>query len=352
VQYTGKYGIDNMKFIRLGIINSSPFDISYGGVGPFIKNLDPFLQQYFEIHYITLSEKFLEINIIPRRLLFIVYLMAQRRLFKECDIILSHVPEGSYIVSFTNIPFIHIFHGNFNPMSQSRYWYGKYFKFVFELFEKRIIEKAVLKYTVGVERPGIPKIFNPIYHSVEVKEHSNRKGLIFAGRLEKIKNVDRIIRIYGQLPESIRREHPLYIAGFGTQEEPLKQLAKDMHLQNVIFLGHLSNEDLIEAVSRKRIFVMASSQEGLPMAIAEALSVGLPVISTDTGDISRIIETRYNGYLVPLEFNDSSYCESIMNILDNYETFANNALLSSHMFDAENVAMALIKDINDALSRS
>ncbi len=340
-----------MKSMRLGIINSSPLNVSYGGVGPFIKNLDPFLRKNYDIHYITLSQRLLSNLIVPRRLLFILYLIVQRKKLFSYDMILSHVPEGSYIVSFTNIPLVHIFHGNFNPMSQSRYWYGKYFKFVFDLFEKRIIEKAVLKYTVGVERPGIPKIFNPIYHSIEVKESSVRKGLIFAGRLEKIKNVDRIIRIYGQLPESIRHEHPLYIAGFGTQEVPLRMLVKDMQLQNVIFLGHLNNEDLVECVSSKKVFVMASSQEGLPMAIAEALSVGVPVISTDTGDISRIIQTGYNGYLIPLEFSDNTYVQSVIDILHDYDRFAYNSYKSSDIFNAENVAKSLVEDMNRCAER-
>lgn len=335
-----------MAKIKLGIINSSPLSVAYGGVAPFIKNLDPFLQQAFDVEYITLPMKLHDLKFFPRRLTFLMYLFLKKRKFKKYDAVLSHVPEGSYIVSFSKTPLIHIFHGNFNAMSQSRFWYGKYFTSLFQAFENRIIKKAKLKYTVGMERPGIPKILNPIHHNVLPKPPNERAGFIFAGRLEKIKNIDKIIRLYSLLPDDITNIHPLYIAGTGSQEQYLKKLAADLNLTSkVIFTGELLNDKLIEEVSAKKILCMASSQEGLPMAIAEALSVGLPVISTDTGDISRAVKNNFNGFLLPVEFEPSDYAEKIKIVLNNYEMFSANALASSEIFRAKNVAHALSEDI-------
>jgi glycosyltransferase involved in cell wall biosynthesis len=342
-----------MKKLKLGIVNSSSIIKSYGGVAPFIKNLDPFLQDAFEVTYVLLPDYIYNIQFIPRRLLFVLYLLGKRRQLKRFDMILSHVPEGSFVVSYGKIPFVHIFHGNFNPMSQSRYWYGKYFTSIFESMEKRIIKKASLMYTVGIERPGIPKIFNPIYHSVKIKSNSARRGFIFSGRLEKIKNIDKIIRVYAKLAPAVQEENALYIAGMGTQENILKDLAASLPLQGkVIFLGNLNNEDLIEADSSKKILVMASSQEGFPMAIAEALSLGVPVISTDTGDISRIIKSNENGFLLPIAFNDEEYIKSIEAILNDYDRFSKNALASSEIFKADKVARNLIDDINKAILKN
>jgi glycosyltransferase involved in cell wall biosynthesis len=340
-----------MAKLKLGIINSSPLSTSYGGVGPFIKNLDPFLQDAFDVTYVSLPDSLHDSKIIPRRLMFLAYLFRNKKKFNQYDVILSHVPEGSFALSYTKVPLVHIFHGNFNPMSQSRYWFGKYFKFIFQSFENRIIKKAKLKYTVGIERPGIPKIFNPIHHSVAVKNTSTRSGFIFSGRLEKIKNIDRLIRIYSQLSPAIQAENPLYIAGMGTQEIILKDLVKELNLDGkVIFLGNLPNDQLIEADSTKKILVMASSQEGLPMAIAEALSVGIPVISTDTGDIKRILKSNENGFLLPLEFDDKEYVRSIETILADYNRFSQNALESSRLFQAGSIARDLITDINNVVA--
>src|SRR5690606_3844872 len=99
-----------MEKIKLGIINSSPFTISYGGVAPFMKNLDPHLSEEYKVTYITLSKNLHNLRFIPRRLLLLLFLLWNTRSLKKYDIVLSHVPEGSFIVSFLKIPFIHIFH--------------------------------------------------------------------------------------------------------------------------------------------------------------------------------------------------------------------------------------------------
>jgi glycosyltransferase involved in cell wall biosynthesis len=335
-----------MDKLKLCIVNSSSILKSYGGVAPFIKNLDPFLQEAFDVTYVLLPDRLYNIHFIPRRLIFSLFLIGKIRQLKRFDMIFSHVPEGSFVVSFVNKPFIHIFHGNFNPMSQSRYWYGKYFKSVFGAMEKRIIRKASLMYTVGAERPNIPKIFNPINHNVLIRENKDRHGFIFSGRLEKIKNIDKIIRVYAKLPAIIQKENPLYIAGMGTQEDALKGLVSTLSIHGkVVFTGNLNNDDLIEMESSRKILVMASSQEGFPMAIAEAFSLGLPVISTDTGDISRFLKSGKNGFLLPIEFSDDEYIRSIEMILNDYNRFAKNALESSSVFNAAGIADSLVKDI-------
>ncbi len=339
-----------MEKLKLGIVNSTSLDMSYGGVAPFIKNLDPFMKGEYEVNYIVLPASLTRINIIPRRLIFFLYLLTKKKQLKDLDVILSHVPEGSFMISYGKIPFVHIFHGNFNPMSQSRYWYGKYFMSLFAWMEKRVIKKASLMYTVGAERKGIPKIFNPVLHDVKMKSTGSRSGFIFSGRLEKIKNIDRLIEIYSQIPQSIQEKNPFYIAGVGTQETVLKKLVFSLGLERkVIFLGDLKNEEMVETDSTNRILIMASTQEGMPMAIAEALSVGIPVISTDTGDIARIVKSNENGFLLPLTFSDEEYIQCIHAILNDYERFSKNALASAEIFRSEKIAAGLINDINSII---
>lgn len=342
--------VDNRK-PKLGILNSSSLEVSYGGVAPFIKNLDPSLQEKFAVTYFALPPSWHRIEIIPRRLLFLLWVTLNIFRLRRQDMILSHVPEGSFIASFCGRPFAHIFHGNFNPMSQSRYWYGRFFMKLFQMIENRILRTASLKYTVGNERPGVPKILNPVRHNIKPKPISDRKGFIYSGRLEAIKNIDRLIVIYSELPQQIREENPFDIAGVGTQEGKLRDLVRRLGLDNhVRFLGSLPNEGLIEADSQHRLLLMASSQEGLPMAIVEALSVEVPVVTTDVGDIARAIQDGVNGHLLPLSFTNSQYVNSIVNILENYEVFSMNAGNSAKIFSAESVAESLSKDMMNVLS--
>jgi len=332
---------------KLGVINGSSIKTSYGGVGPFMRNLDPFLQKEYQVTHINLPDWTQKVRVIPSRLMYFVYLILNTSILKRQDVLLSHVPEGGYVASFTRVPLVHIFHGNHNAMSQSRYWYGGYFKKIFDAFDTRIINRAIRTYTVGKEREQIPKILNPIHHDVSVKDFGVRAGFIFAGRLEIIKNIDKIISVYSGLPGEIKEKNKLFIAGVGTQGETLRKLVQSLgETENVEFLGSLSNEALLEADSTKKILLMASSQEGLPMAIAEALSLGVPVIATDTGDISRVLKSDYNGFLLPVDFQLQDYRNAITSILSEYPRFAANALASAEIFKAESVARSLISDIN------
>ncbi|HEY1871280.1 MAG TPA: glycosyltransferase family 4 protein [Chitinophagaceae bacterium] len=342
-----------MPKLKLGIVNITSMKMSYGGIAPFVKNLDPYMQEAYDVDYIVLPEFLVRISIIPQRFIFLVYMLWKKRRLKRFDFILSHTPEGSYVTSFCKVPFIHIFHGNSNPMSRSRYWYGKYFSSVYEMIDKRIRSKAIRMYTVGVEKQGVSKIFNPVLHSVKIKDKSARSGFIFSGRLENVKNIDRLIRIYANLPECVQNENLFYIAGTGTLASALKKQVTSLGLSDrIIFLGELKNEDMIEANSTKKILLMASSLEGMPMAIAEALSVGIPVVSTDVGDIARIIRNQENGFLLPLDYEDEEYLQCINSILSDYTRFADNAFATSEVFRSEKVASSLISDINQLAQKN
>jgi glycosyltransferase involved in cell wall biosynthesis len=106
----------------------------------------------------------------------------------------------------------------------------------------------------------------------------------------------------------------------------------------------LTNEVAIEKISRSSILLMTSSYEGFPMVIAESLAVGTPIISTDVGDIRSIIKNGYNGFLLPLDYDINSFTNKIIEILMDYQNFSRNALKSSFVFNAEEIAGTFIND--------
>lgn len=335
---------------KLAVINSDPMDCNYGGVAPFLRNMHPYLCENFNVEYFTIPPTWTGRRI-PGRIKMMWTLLKRRKAIKKCDFVLSHVPEGSYIISFLGVPYCHIFHGNFNPMKGTRYRLGKYFGWLFDIFQKRIEKTCPLMYTVGPVFGNVKKLMNPISHNVAEKPYSQRKGFIFAGRLELIKNIDRIIRIYSKLPEELRKENHLYIAGFGTQEEALKKLVADMGLTEYVeFLGSVPNKEMPEVDSTKKLLLMASSNEGLPTAIAEALSVGVPVVSTDIGDISLAIKNNVNGFLLPLDFKDEEYIEAMQKILNDYDRFSVAAKESSVVFQSEKITRQVVVEINKILA--
>lgn len=337
---------------KIAVINSTSMDCSYGGVSPFMRNMHPYLKKNFELDYFYLPDSWIKFPIIPGRIKIMLYLWLKRNKIKNSDLILSHIPEGSYLISFFKKPYIHIHHGNYNPMSQSRYKLGKYFMNIFEHFYKKIEKTAEIEYTVGPVIKNRVKLFNPISHAVKPLPSHQRKGFIYAGRLEIIKNIERLIKLYSKLPANVKAEHHLYIAGYGTQEQNLKNLVKLLNeTENIHFTGNLTNPELLELEKSLTIYLMTSKQEGLPSAIAEALTLGMPVVTTNPGDIGLVIKNNYNGFIFPQDFKDEDYLNAIQTVLKNFESFSKNALESSKVFDAENITMKVVKDINNILDK-
>lgn len=339
-----------MKY-NLLILNTDPKEFSYGGVCPFMRNMHPYLSDNFEIAYITLPNRW---RLIPgsTRVKYLFYLFLHRNKLKKADFILSHGPEASYIASYSGVPYSHIYHGNSNPMTISRYKIGKYFAKIWDKMFNRIEETCPLIYTVGPARKGNhKKLYNPLNQNFLPIPTDRRKGFIFAGRLETMKNIDRLIKIYSKLPQNIKKENPFYIAGYGTQEDKLKELVEQLKLsEQVIFLGKIDNTEMLKTDADKRILLMASSTEGMPTAIAEAFSVGVPVVSTAVGDIPNVVKDGENGRLLPLDYSDEEYIQCILDVLNDIERYSINAYNMSNVFDSKTITAKLVLDIKKILN--
>lgn len=89
----------------------------------------------------------------------------------------------------------------------------------------------------------------------------------------------------------------LFICGDGVQEIELKEKAKELGVdENVHFLGF--RKDIHKLCSAADIFLFASLQEGLPVAIMEAMACGLPIVASEIRGNKDLIDNGSGGYLV------------------------------------------------------
>jgi len=90
------------------------------------------------------------------------------------------------------------------------------------------------------------------------------------------------------------------LAGEGELYAKLRKQVRDIGLQDRIrFEGHVNTKDLIRLYQNASVFVFPSYYEGLPTAILEAMSVGLPVVATHVGGIRDVIKDGENGISIP-----------------------------------------------------
>ncbi len=108
-----------------------------------------------------------------------------------------------------------------------------------------------------------------------------------AGRLMWKKGYETMLRAWARLDGGV-----LLIAGAGPQESELRGLGSGAR-----FLGE--REDVADLMAAADGFVQSSLVEGLPVALLEAASSGLPCVAADTGGVSEIVLHERTGYLVP-----------------------------------------------------
>jgi glycosyltransferase involved in cell wall biosynthesis len=90
------------------------------------------------------------------------------------------------------------------------------------------------------------------------------------------------------------------LIGDGPERSSLEALSSQLGLnKSVVFLGALAHQPTLSEVSQADVFVLASFAEGLPVALMEAMALGVPCVSTTIAAIPELIEHNRNGLLVP-----------------------------------------------------
>lgn len=117
------------------------------------------------------------------------------------------------------------------------------------------------------------------------------------GRLEKQKRIDLLLHAAAQLPVDLRSAVQLVIVGGGSLDQSLKALAATIGIDGqVIWAGELERPD--ELMPAFDVFAMASDYEGMPYALLEAASAGLPTVATRVGGVESIVTDGQNGFIV------------------------------------------------------
>lgn len=118
--------------------------------------------------------------------------------------------------------------------------------------------------------------------------------LVSVGELTRRKNNITMVEAMAELADL---PVSYLICGSGPKEEELKRRVRELSLEDrVKFAGYVT--DVPELLSQADCFVFPSFQEGLPVAVMEAMAVGLPVIATRIRGITDLIEHTKGGYLV------------------------------------------------------
>ena len=279
------------------------------------------------------------------------------------DLIHTHTFKAGFLVRLRrrDIPVIHSFHGHhlYDPE------FGFIKRNILNIIERLLAPRATRFITIGKKvrdellevgigkakqylsiAPGIAPL--ELVGEASVRSRfgfsQDETLVLWLGRFTQVKRPDKVIEIARLLPK-IR----FVMAGGGELLDKVKASAPG----NVSFVGF---QDKNEMWSIADIALSTSDSEGMPLSLIEAQMAGVPVVSTDVGSVSEILEDGITGYLAGKDVKElASKIEMVIQDLESGAKLGRAAKLraerefsSSVMADAH---LGLYKDVLDKVSR-
>ena len=173
------------------------------------------------------------------------------------------------------------------------------------------LRDLALAFDPRFEIPIIPNGVDLAKYAVPQRDWSYPR-LLSVGRIVRQKGLDLGLQALSQLRDL---DWSWSIAGDGPQLENLKTLANELGIaERVHFLGWQSREELTKCYQEANLFLFPSRHEGMPNAMLEAMSTGLPVIATRIAGNEELVVEGETGFLVPAE-NVDELRQSLRRIL-------------------------------------
>ncbi|WP_377519776.1 glycosyltransferase [Priestia megaterium] len=141
-------------------------------------------------------------------------------------------------------------------------------------------------------------------------DNSLRKNqFIFAGRLDKTKGIDKLMKGWKMLCDNDRNAPVLLVCGTGPEKEWCQSFVESNSLEkNIKMLGFVDNKEVIQHISKSKALILPTQwYEGFPVSIVEAYGYGTPVLGSAIGNVGSLVVDGITGYIF-----DQKYPESIM----------------------------------------
>nr|WP_297707387.1 glycosyltransferase family 4 protein [uncultured Butyrivibrio sp.] len=184
--------------------------------------------------------------------------------------------------------------------------------------EKLLTLKQIRPENVFV-KPNFTKL------DVEMVPYEQRKKqFVYAGRLEKIKGMEILLQAWMKLGADAPK---LVICGSGESESWCKEYIENNELTSVEMTGQIPNSEVKKLVGESLAMIYPTQwYEGFPMAVAEAYTMGTPIIASDIGNVGNLVEDGVTGLkfksnsVVALAKAVSKFMESPIRLPEEYLT--------------------------------
>lgn len=153
---------------------------------------------------------------------------------------------------------------------------------------------------LGLKSEQVVVLTNPVEMPATIPQRAGKESVnfVFLGRIGQRKGAFDLIRAFSMLPSEQQSKSTLILAGDG-EVESARQLIESLNLgERITVLDWINTQQRNELLAKADVFVLPSYNEGLPMALLEAMSWGLSVITTPVGGIPEVVTQSVTGLLV------------------------------------------------------
>ena len=170
---------------------------------------------------------------------------------------------------------------------------------------------------VGIDTKGIKEKSNITSGEKEelrkeLKLADTDRVLITAGEMIERKNQKFLLEVVKKIKEK-ESSVKLIVCGHGRLENSLKLKTKELSIEDsVIFTGYRT--DIYRILGLSEVFLFSSLQEGLPVAVMEAMAVGLPVVCSKVRGNADLVDNEKGGYVLE-QFDVNIWSDLIYSLL-------------------------------------
>ena len=160
--------------------------------------------------------------------------------------------------------------------------------------------------------------------------------LCHISNFRKVKRVEDVVQVFNLVRKNIKAK--LILAGDGPERYSVERLVRELELcEDVIFLGKIRDTQVV--LSHADLFLLPSETESFGLAALEAMAVGVPVISSNTGGIPEVNVHNETGFLSDVgDVQDmAKNALSLLETPEQLELFKQQALNRSRDFDIQSI---------------
>jgi len=173
---------------------------------------------------------------------------------------------------------------------------------VLTLYERKMIEKIIDSKKINlIPNPFIiekKNISNVDILKFKEKWNLKKRNILYVGRLAKHKGIDILIKAFKEVILKYEDTSLLIVGEDNGALSYLNTIKNELNLKQVYFTGKLSDNDLIKSYLSSDVFVLPSSYEAFGMVLLEAMAYGVPVIGTNVGGITHVLNNGKCGEIV------------------------------------------------------